>query len=70
MEVERVRHLLRLCRIDLIGDIDPEELAVGRLRFERIVELERLIVPVGIELPDADAPPAPVPRQSVRGWPS
>ena len=44
-----------LC-VEVLADIDPEQLAVGRLRFERIVEPERLIVPVGIELPDADAP--------------
>ena len=41
--------------VELLADVDPEELAFGRLRFERIVERERLIVPVGIELPDADA---------------
>ena len=70
IELERVRQLACLVRVEILADVDPEELALGRLRFERIVERERLIVPVGVELPDADAFPGPVPWRSVPGWPS
>ena len=56
IELERVRQPACLARVEFLADVDPEELALGRLRFERIVERERLIVPVGIELPHPDTP--------------
>jgi hypothetical protein len=55
VELVALAERLELGRIDLADDVEPQQLALARLPFERVIEADLAVPVVGVEPADAQA---------------